>query len=48
MKKKEVKTSFYIRYKGGDHRSYRLTVTSDRWLTDELEEVDINLDALGI
>ena len=41
--RKEVKTSFYIRYKGNSDRSYRLTITSDRWMTDDQEEIDINL-----
>ena len=42
-KRKRVKSSFYIRYKGGADRSYRLTITSDRWMTDENEEIPINL-----
>lgn len=47
-KRRDVKASFYIRYKGPSERSYRLTVTSDRWLTDEEEDIDINLEMLGI
>ena len=43
MKKKPVKTSFYIRFKSGSERSYRLTVTSDRWIVDEIEDADVNL-----
>lgn len=39
QKKRDVKTSFYIRYKGPSERSYRLTITSDRWLTDENEDI---------
>ena len=46
--KRGVKTSFYIRYKGNNERSYRLTVTSDRWMTDDEEDIDINLESLGI
>ena len=33
-KKKPVKTSFYIRFKAGSEKNYRLTVTSDRWIVD--------------
>ena len=47
-RRKDITTSFYIRYKGNQDRSYRLTVTSDRWITDENEDIDINLELMGI
>lgn len=47
-KKREVRTSFYIRYRGNSEHSYRLTVTSDKWMTDENEDFDINLESMGI
>lgn len=34
MKRRSVNVSFYVRYKGEQQSSYRLLVTSDRWLTD--------------
>ncbi len=34
MREREVKISFYIRYKGNDDTQYRLKITSDKWLTD--------------
>lgn len=48
MKQREVKVSFYIRYKGNDDSQYRLRVTSDKWLTDFNEEYTITLDDMGI
>lgn len=33
-KQREVKISFYVRYKGKSFSTYRLLVTSDRWLTE--------------
>ena len=47
-KEREVKVSFYIRYKGQDDTQYRLKITSDKWLTDFNEEFTIVLDELGI
>lgn len=48
VKQREVKVSFYIRYKGNDDTQYRLKITSDKWLTDFNEEHAIVLDELGV
>ena len=48
IKRKEVKASFYIRYKGNDDSQYRLTVTSDKWITDYNEERYLKLEDLGV
>jgi activating signal cointegrator complex subunit 3 len=42
--------SFYVRYNGKhDFNSYRLLVTSDRWITEnDDKDIYLNLDTLGI
>ncbi len=41
--------SFYVRYKGSSFSTYRLLVTSDRWLTEsDGEDIYLNLENLGI
>jgi hypothetical protein len=49
-KQRQVNVSFYVRYKGKNFSTYRLLVTSDRWLTenDNEEGIFLNLDNLGI
>ena len=49
QKRRQVKTSFYIRYTGKrDDVDYRLTVTSDKWLTDYKDSVPVHLEDFGI
>ena len=43
-----MKASFYIRYKGNDDSNYRLTITSDKWITDWSEEYFLKLEDLGV
>ena len=43
-----MKTSFYIRYKGNEEGNYRLTITSDKWITDFKEDHYLRLEDLGI
>ena len=44
-----MNVSFYIRYKGKQQGTYRLLVTSDRWLTDGYgQECFLNPENLGI